>query len=139
VRLPGAGVSRRGAGAAAQHRLEAPAGEAHELGSLAAAARHWCMNQQVEQAATGMLRSAVSRQFVTAQPSGSTCCCTGHRTASGDWQGSGRLRDGLRDPRSDAERGVLFVIDGRKALDAAIRGVFGVNTLVPPVSSAQGT
>jgi putative transposase len=38
-----------------------------------------------------------------------------------------RLVTGLRDRGLDAERGVLFVIDGGKALDAAIQGVFGTS------------
>jgi hypothetical protein len=41
-----------------------------------------------------------------------------------------RLVTGLRDRGLDAERGVLFVIDGGKALGAAVRGVFGANALV---------
>jgi putative transposase len=41
-----------------------------------------------------------------------------------------RLVTGLRDRGLDAERGVLFVLDGGKALAAAVRGVFGANALV---------
>jgi putative transposase len=41
-----------------------------------------------------------------------------------------RLVTGLRDRGLDAEHGVLFVLDGGKALAAALRGVFGANALV---------
>ena len=41
-----------------------------------------------------------------------------------------RLVTGLRDRGLDAERGVLFVIDGGKALGAAVRAVFGAKALV---------
>jgi putative transposase len=41
-----------------------------------------------------------------------------------------RLVIGLRDRGLDAERGVLFVLDGGKALAAAVRGVFGAKALV---------
>jgi len=41
-----------------------------------------------------------------------------------------RLVTGLRDRGLDAERGVLFVIDGGKALAAAVRAVFGHKALV---------
>jgi putative transposase len=41
-----------------------------------------------------------------------------------------RLVTGLRDRGLDAEHGVLFVIDGGKALAAAVRGTFGANTLL---------
>jgi putative transposase len=37
---------------------------------------------------------------------------------------------GLRDRGLDAELGVLFVIDGDKALAAAVRGTFGANALL---------
>src|SRR5439155_18420116 len=41
-----------------------------------------------------------------------------------------RLVTGLRDRGLDAERGVLFVLDGGKALAAAVRGVFGAKALI---------
>jgi transposase-like protein len=41
-----------------------------------------------------------------------------------------RLVAGLRDRGLDAERGVLFVIDGGKALDAAVRAVFAGKALI---------
>jgi putative transposase len=41
-----------------------------------------------------------------------------------------RLVTGLRDRGLDVERGLLFVIDGGKALAAAIRGTFGPKALV---------
>jgi putative transposase len=41
-----------------------------------------------------------------------------------------RLVTGLRDRGLDAEHGVLFVIDGGKALAAAVRGTFGANALI---------
>jgi putative transposase len=41
-----------------------------------------------------------------------------------------RLVAGLRDRGLDAERGVLFVLDGGKALAAAVRNVFGGKALV---------
>jgi putative transposase len=41
-----------------------------------------------------------------------------------------RLVTGLRDRGLDVECGVLFVLDGGKALDAAVRGVFGPKALV---------
>jgi putative transposase len=41
-----------------------------------------------------------------------------------------RLVTGLRDRGLDPDRGVLFVIDGAKALDAAVRTVFGAKALV---------
>jgi putative transposase len=41
-----------------------------------------------------------------------------------------RLVADLRDRGLDAERGVLFVIDGGKALERAIRGVFGAKALI---------
>jgi putative transposase len=41
-----------------------------------------------------------------------------------------RLVADLRDRGLDAERGVLFVVDGGKALDRAIRGVFGAKALI---------
>jgi putative transposase len=41
-----------------------------------------------------------------------------------------RLVTGLRDRGLDAERGVLFVLDGGKALAAAVRNVFGGKALV---------
>jgi putative transposase len=41
-----------------------------------------------------------------------------------------RLVTGLRDRGLDAEHGVLFVIDGGKALAAAVRGTFGANALL---------
>jgi putative transposase len=41
-----------------------------------------------------------------------------------------RLVTGLRDRGLDADRGVLFVIDGGKALGAAVRAVFGAKALV---------
>ena len=41
-----------------------------------------------------------------------------------------RLVTGLRDRGLDADRGVLFVLDGGKALGAAVRAVFGANALV---------
>jgi putative transposase len=41
-----------------------------------------------------------------------------------------RLVTGLRDRGLDPDRGVLFVIDGAKALDAAVRSVFGAKALV---------
>jgi transposase-like protein len=41
-----------------------------------------------------------------------------------------RLVTGLRDRGLDAERGVLFVIDGGKALAAAVAGVFGAKALI---------
>jgi putative transposase len=41
-----------------------------------------------------------------------------------------RLVTGLRDRGLDGERGVLFVIDGGKALAAAVRGTFGANALI---------
>jgi putative transposase len=41
-----------------------------------------------------------------------------------------RLVADLRDRGLDAERGVLLVVDGGKALDRAIRGVFGAKALI---------
>jgi putative transposase len=41
-----------------------------------------------------------------------------------------RLVTGLRDRGLDPERGVLFVIDGGKALAAAVRGTFGSKALI---------
>jgi putative transposase len=41
-----------------------------------------------------------------------------------------RLVADLRDRGLDAERGVLFVVDGGKALDRAIRAVFGAKALI---------
>jgi putative transposase len=41
-----------------------------------------------------------------------------------------RLVTGLRDRGLDPDRGVLVVIDGGKALDAAVRGVFGAKALI---------
>jgi putative transposase len=41
-----------------------------------------------------------------------------------------RLVTGLRDRGLDPEGGVLFVIDGGKALAAAVRGTFGANALI---------
>jgi putative transposase len=41
-----------------------------------------------------------------------------------------RLVTGLRDRGLDADRGVLFVLDGGTALGAAVRAVFGANALV---------
>jgi putative transposase len=41
-----------------------------------------------------------------------------------------RLVTGLRDRGLDPEHGVLFVIDGGKALAAAVRGVFGAKALI---------
>jgi putative transposase len=41
-----------------------------------------------------------------------------------------RLVTGLRDRGLDPERGVLFVLDGGKALAAAVRGVFGAKALI---------
>jgi transposase-like protein len=41
-----------------------------------------------------------------------------------------RLVTGLRDRGLDADRGVLFVLDGGKALSAAVRGVFGPKALI---------
>jgi putative transposase len=41
-----------------------------------------------------------------------------------------RLVTGLRDRGLDTEHGVLFVIDGGKALAAAVRGTFGANALI---------
>jgi transposase-like protein len=41
-----------------------------------------------------------------------------------------RLVTGLRDRGLDADRGVLFVLDGGKALAAAVRGVFGGKALI---------
>jgi Transposase, Mutator family len=41
-----------------------------------------------------------------------------------------RLVTGLHDRGLDADRGVLFVLDGGKALGAAVRAVFGANALV---------
>src|SRR5215203_5916603 len=41
-----------------------------------------------------------------------------------------RLVTGLRDRGLDAERGVLFVLDGGKALAAAVRGTFGSKALI---------
>jgi putative transposase len=41
-----------------------------------------------------------------------------------------RLVTGLRDRGLDTEHGVLFVLDGGKALAAAVRAVFGANALV---------
>jgi putative transposase len=41
-----------------------------------------------------------------------------------------RLVTGLRDRGLDADRGVLFVLDGGKALGAAVRAVFGAKALV---------
>ncbi len=41
-----------------------------------------------------------------------------------------RLVTGLRDRGLDPERGVLFVLDGGKALAAAVRATFGANALI---------
>jgi putative transposase len=124
---------------------------------------------QVEQAATGTSRSAVSRRFVTAtaerleellnRPLGDQrwlvvfldgfgmgehllvgalgVTADGTKVPLGVVEGTTentavctRLVTGLRDRGLDAERGVLFVLDGGKALAAAVRGVFGANALV---------
>lgn len=118
VRLPGAGVGRRGA-AAAQHRLEAPASDAHELGSLAAAARHRWANQQVEQAlrACHARRSPASSSQHRRAARPAAAPATGPPAVTGGVLDG--LGDGLRDPRVGRRAWVPFVIDGRKALDAA--------------------
>src|SRR5215211_2359414 len=50
-----------------------------------------------------------------------------------------RLVTGLRDRGLDAEGGVLFVLDGGKALGAAVRAVFGAQGAGPTLPPAQGT
>src|SRR6266508_839882 len=124
---------------------------------------------QVEQAATGTSRSAVSRRFVTAtaerldqllgRPLGGQrwlvvfldgfgmgehllvgalgVTADGTKVPLGVVEGTTenkavctRLVTGLRDRGLDAECGVLFVLDGGKALGAAVRGVFGAKALV---------
>jgi putative transposase len=124
---------------------------------------------QVEQAATGTSRSAVSRRFVTAtaerldqllhRPLGGQrwlvvfldgfgmgehllvgalgVTADGTKVPLGVVEGTTenkavclRLVTGLRDRGLDPEGGVLFVLDGGKALGAAVRAVFGANALI---------
>jgi len=44
---------------------------------------------------------------------------------------------GLRDRGLDAEHGVLFVLDGGKALGAAVRAVFGAKALIQRCGSTE--
>jgi transposase-like protein len=127
------------------------------------------VGEQVEQAATGTSRSAVSRRFVAAtaerleellhRPLGDQrwlvvfldgfgmgehllvgalgVTADGTKVPLGVVEGTTenkavclRLVTGLRDRGLDAERGVLFVIDGGKALAAAVAGVFGAKALI---------